>query len=208
MVREGRPIRALTGFVSDTEYLGIHRIPEERSDYYTFAGEIPWSQINGPQGGQTGRCQTDHAFYGYKRGKWGGIPVEVSIRRWAWETRYSLLNQASGIDFPSPSICDSFNLRSCHAGYDLFDTVGNIASPYRAWPADDDEGFSRSHLVYLRRDILASYLEQSNQRFIWIPWGERNVHYRQDEGGLSKGATEALQEHVNCSISVIKFENP
>lgn len=207
MIRDGRPFRALSEVVAKTEYLGNHRIPEEGADYYLFAGEIPWSQMYGAQEGRTGgRRQIDRAFYGYKHGKWGGIPLEVPIRRWAWESYHSELNQVSGIDLPSPSICNSFNLRSHDAGFDLFDTSGVPASLYREWPADDDDGFTRSHVLYLRTDLMDLYLQQTSQRFIWIPWGERNVHYRRHERGLSAGATRALQEHVNCFGSVVHFD--
>jgi hypothetical protein len=206
MIREGTPFRALTDFIDNTEYLGNHRIPEEGADYYLFAGELPWSRMFGNQEGRRSRRQMDHAFYGFRDGSWDAIPVEVPIRRWAWETHHSLINQTSGIDVPSPSICDSSNLRSHHAGFDLFDAEGKPASLYREWPADDADGFTRSHVVYLRQDLLTSYLERTKQRFLWIPWGERNAHYRAHERGLSMGATDAIRNHANCFGEVVHFE--
>lgn len=206
MIRDGFPFRALSEYVDNTEYLGKYCIPEEGADYYTFAGEVPWSRMCGIQEGQSNRRQLGHAFYGFQHGRWNGIPVEVPIRRWAWETHHSLINQASGVNFPSPSICDLSNLRSHNAGFDLFDAEGKPASLYREWPADDADGFTRSHLVYLRQDLLTSYLEFTKQRFLWIPWGERNAHYRAYERGLSSGATDAISKHVNCFGNVIHFE--
>jgi hypothetical protein len=85
------------------------------------------------------------------------------------------LNQASGITFPAPAVCEHLGLRN-HAGtFDLWDSHGNRATIYREWETPDRYG--SSHLLYLRQDLLQNYLRHTDQILVWVPWGERTLHH-------------------------------
>jgi hypothetical protein len=75
---------SLIELVRDADYLGNHRIPDAASDYYTFAGEIPWSRRFGTDFRRTNgssKRSVDKAFLRHASGRWLGIPVEIPVHR-------------------------------------------------------------------------------------------------------------------------------
>ena len=55
------------------------------------------------------------------------------------------------------------------------DTRGDSATIYREWDTPDRYGMSP--LLYLRQDLLTTYLRDTSQILVWVPWGERTLHY-------------------------------
>ncbi|MEX0922616.1 MAG: hypothetical protein WDZ84_07555 [Rhodovibrionaceae bacterium] len=108
-----------------------------------------------------------------------GVPVELPVVSYAWESYHSTQNKAGAIDYPSPSICKRLDLRNTDDMVDLVDPRGKPATRYRVFNKDSD--FSKSHLLYLRKDLLYAYLRQTRQRIVWLMWGERSIHYSQFE---------------------------
>lgn len=162
------------------EYPGNHAIPEPRSDHYTFAGEIPWSQQFASELRDTaGNAAPDiqEAFEYHDGSKWvSGIEVEVPVRRFAWESYHSELNQVSGVDVPAPSLGERLGLVNRKGEWDFFDSSGQIATLYREF--NDNEKSSRSHLLFIRADLMAKYLGDDHD-LLWLVWGERNIHYKE-----------------------------
>jgi len=163
------------------EYPGNMEIPEPLEEYYTYAGEIPWS----PHFGKTiresnGRAKRDirEAFVRYDGKQWlSGIPVEVPVYRFAWERYHSALNQVSGIIVPAPALCEQLRLSNRQGEWDLYDLEGRIATIYREFKGYEDT--FRSYLFYLRADLMKRYLN-SRQTLVWLLWGERNFKHRTD----------------------------
>jgi hypothetical protein len=166
--------------ISDLDYLGNDRIPDGGADHYTYAGEVPWSSRFGAdlrrRDGRARRHMESAPYYWRPDRGWHGMArVEVPVHRWNWETYHSALNQASGITFPAPALCEHLGLRNHGGTFDLWDPRGNRATIYREWETSDRYG--SSHLLYLRQDLLGSYLRHTGQILVWVPWGERTLHY-------------------------------
>lgn len=104
-----------------------------------------------------------------------GIPVEVPRHTLSWESHHSTENQSGYADFIAPALCDFLKLRNKGSSQDLFDENGNPASLYRMF--GDGSDYYRSNLLYIRRDLLESYLRQTGQKLVWFIWGERDFKH-------------------------------
>lgn len=181
LVDEG-DLPALQQFIAQDSYLGNHDIPEPPSDFYTYLGEIPWSDTYGSElrsaRGVTSQ-QYGYAFTRFEGGSWRpGVRVEVPVRRWAWESHHTQLVRTGSVDFPAPALAEALDLVNHNGPLDLYDAQGRLATIYRVWP-DERGGSFDSHVLYIREDLITQYLEQTSQRFVWVPWGERTLHYEQ-----------------------------
>ena len=141
--------------------LGRVDMPSMGGDVYTYAAEIPWSKRFGThfrdsRGKSKRNVQSAIEWWGAGKSA-TGIPVEVPVHEFEWESYHSQLNQVSGITFPSPSICEALNLVNHSRTLDLFDEHGNPATLYREFSRGS--GTSRSRVLYLREDLLSKYLD-------------------------------------------------
>lgn len=156
---------------------GHGSVPEPLDDYYTYAGEVPWSRHFGPSLRRTSglaRRHTDWAFRRYSR-NWGGAPVEIPVHRWAWESYHSTMNQVEAAMFVAPSICESLGLVNHRDSLDLFDSRGERATAYvRARPGNP---YFPLQWLYIREDLLDAYLRETRQQLVWVQWGERELSY-------------------------------
>lgn len=157
-------------------------IPDPRDEHYIYGGEIPWSTRFGCDVRDSdGRASPDRreAFVRHDGTKWlPGISVEVPSARFVWESHHSSLNQVSGAVVPAPALCDRWNLSNRRGEWDFYDEEGLPASIYREFKADSDT--FGSHLAYMRADLVAEYLAETNQVLVWVLWGERDLHHRVD----------------------------
>ena len=156
-------------------YLGNSAVPETDEEYFTFAGEIPWSDrfaLSFRAGRGRLRQNIKKAFSRRdKRFRERGIPVEVPAHGYAWERYHSVMNQRSGAEFfPAPALCSALGLVNRGRGFELYDQKGRIASLCRRFEA---EGID-SRLLYIRKSQLKKYLRMTKQVSVWIFWGERD----------------------------------
>jgi hypothetical protein len=175
------------------DYPGNRAIPEPLDDYYTFAGEIPWStQFGFDLRDTNGKAERDEreAFERYdSEGRQPGIPVEIPAYRFSWESYHSELNQTGGTLVPAPALCDELRLTNRLGEWDLYDPAGRLASAYREFKGPTDG--QRSSLLFLRADLMAKYLSD-NRVLVWLVWGERNFHHR---GSFSSSLRDAFDGH-------------
>jgi hypothetical protein len=108
-----------------------------------------------------------------------GVPVEVPVYEFAWESYHSALNKAGRITLPAPALCERLSLSNRQGEWDLYDAMGCTASLYREFKGDEDK--IRSDLLYLRQDLMANYLAQTRQALVWLLWGEREIESRMTE---------------------------
>lgn len=152
-----------------------HHLPE---DHYTYAGEIPWSSNFGADfRTRAGRVlpSLDPLFSQYVNGRWEhGPSAEIPVHGFGWESYHSTLNQAGNTIYPSPALCDALGLFGYGPTRDLFDRPGRRASLYRKWN-DRPGDYFRSHVFYMRRDLLLRYLRRTGQCLVWQLWGERSL---------------------------------
>lgn len=174
LVENGEADRLCTLF-SGLEYPGNDAIPDAPGQYYTYAGEMPFTLVPGlPAAG-------DQEDDGYEKkvsaDRWSdsGVPVDIPVQKYNWESYHSVVNQYSGSVLPSKQICEALNLRYRANKWDLHDASG-VASLYREVGEDDSQ--ISGWFSYLRRDLLDNYLRQSGKTLVWLMWGERGVHYR------------------------------
>jgi hypothetical protein len=192
---QGHVIEQLRTRIEQTDYLGNHKIPEAAEDYYTFAGEVPWSHRFGSvlrRKDGSAKGHHENAIEWYSPGR-TPYPVEVPVHYWAWESYHSEMNNVSGVKFPAPALTEYCGLQSRDASFDLYDSTGRIATLYR----DLDGMESGSHVLYMRADLVQQYLTATNQQLVWIPWGERNLHHDVVERRLERGVQKARMEHAN-----------
>lgn len=151
-------------------YLGNDYIPDEPTDYYTFAGEIPWSS----EFGRENDTEKDYGPYEFAVGEHGSENpiVEILSHRFGWESGRSLLNEAEGYSVPSKVFSQQFSLKSGTATLDQFDSQGNLASMSLGPPICCQEDGS---VLYIREDLLREYLDLNEAAFIVVAWGERNI---------------------------------
>lgn len=150
-------------------YPGNFWLPEIPSDYYTFAGEVPWS----PEFGRRADADStpeERYCKAVELEKGRPVAVEVLAHEYAWEGYHSELNQAGGSLVPSRSFSVKFDLRAVPQSFDQSQPDKTIAA--RSLRAPD--GFS-GNLLYLRKDLVREYA--AGRRLIWFMWGERNVHF-------------------------------
>ena len=86
------------------QYPGNFAIPRPHEDYYTYGGEIPWSiRFGAPmkRSGNPTKRDIQEAFEYWPSKEHTGIPVEIPVWEFSWESYHSQLNQVSGITVPA-----------------------------------------------------------------------------------------------------------
>lgn len=104
-----------------------------------------------------------------------GAVIEIPVWRFSWESYHSTQNNGGNPEYPSPAMVDFLGLEKRGGETDLFDRSGNRATIYRN--SSEDNPYDRSHLLYIRSDLLRGYLEHMKKRVVWLNWGERGVHH-------------------------------
>jgi len=195
--------------MSTLDYLGNSRIPEPGDDYYTYAGEIPWSPLYANDFRLASRRARRHVSPMLERFSDGrriaSGRVEVPVHRWSWESYHSSLNQVSGIEFLAPALCEKLGLVNHNGTFDLWDQAGRQASVYREFEVADR--FGNSSLLYIRQDLLKQYLSLTRQVLVWIPWGERTLNYKLFNHGRPEepAVQTALQNNQNTFGELIGY---
>jgi hypothetical protein len=206
LVKKRKSASALRAFNAIT-YPGNSAIPERLKDYYTYAGEIPWSEHFGTylrdEGGKAKRNEED-AFSRHDGRRWlRGIKVEIPSHTFSWESYHSRLNQVSGVDVPAPALCDRLGLRNRQGQWDFYDPLGNLATVYREFK-DTQDSFGSS-LLYLRADLMAEYLSEGDLDLLWFVWGERGFYYK-DAPKLNSELHNLFEGHREIHRHSAKWE--
>lgn len=163
---------------TDLKYPGNGAIPEGESDYYTYAGEMPFSSIPGMPNLESQEDKQAEHMVSVDRWSDDGVVVDIPVQQYRWESYHSVMNQSGDAYLPSKMLCEVLSLRYLANKWDLHDTSG-AASLYRK--VGEYGSQASGSFSYLRRDLLDSYLAQSGKALVWLMWGERNLHYRSAE---------------------------
>ena len=154
-----------------TRYPGNDAIPRPSEDYYTFAGEIPWS-ANFASGLRTregkARRNLQPAFERWDQGPVRFL-VEVPVHDFNWESYHSAMNQTRGFETPAPALSEVLGLVNRPRRSDLFDASGRQATVYRKI-----RNARSGNVLYMRKRVLQRYLQETHQKLAWVTWGERN----------------------------------
>jgi hypothetical protein len=171
------------------ELTGLHN----PSDYYTFAGEIPWHPDFGAEGGPE--------MYVLDLGPFGGpsLKVELLAHQYAWESYHSLLNQAGSAYVPSRRFSEAFDLRGKPGTFDQVLPDGSLASRTFSAPP----GFS-GMLLYVREDLLRRFA--GNRAFVGLAWGERQIVMDHSRGGAPEWLVRVAQSGADTWKQVFALE--
>lgn len=140
--------------------------------------------------------------------KISGVRVEIPFRQFSWESYHSSLNDFSGFDILAPSLIQKLGLVTWNREVDFRDKDGKLATAYRefgsGWKGD------HFHLLYIRKDLLQTYLKSTRQKLIWCNWGERGWVDKGEMGdGIrsNSGRLKMLQEHMHIFRSLHKLDD-
>ncbi|TDV92881.1 hypothetical protein BDK62_11516 [Halomonas alkaliantarctica] len=190
-------VERLCKLFTGLEYPGNEAIPQEPGYYYTYAGEMPFSSLPGlPVAHEQ---EDDRTEYMVSIDIWSnsGVAVELPVQKYNWESYHSVMNQNSCACLPSKRLCKALSLRYHANKWDLNDASG-VASLYREvgeYGSQINGSFS-----YLRRDLLDSYLAQSDKTLVWLMWGERGVHHRSTEANLHEHYVNHQHIHKRAHV--------
>lgn len=195
------PARSIHGIRSELDSgrdIADRGLPEPGADYYTFHGEIPWSiafgsDIRTAKGRP--RHTSDRAFDYFDNGWREGIPVEVTCRRWAWESHHSSLNAGGPRPFPSPALSSAVGLRIVGGSSDMVDANLQVATVLREAPGP---GYG-SRFLFMRCDLLEKYMRARRLHLVQAVVGERDLGSRYFEPDLTESLRALYQSRVNRS---------
>jgi hypothetical protein len=200
-----RSIDRLRKEVHSGREFGDRGFPDSGADYYTYHGEVPWSENFGSdvrtERGMP-RHLNDRAFDYFEHGWRRGIAVEDACRRWSWEDYHSQLNQVGGVVFPAPPIAEALHLRIARGSSDMLDEKGRLATVFRR---ADGPGFG-SCFLYMRRDLVQRYEAQRNLRLVQAIVAERNLSYRATDRGISDSLRKVFQSRAQVTERVFGLE--
>lgn len=142
--------------------LGNRWLPEKPTTHYAFAGEFPWSD-------------TWHAF------GWCDISFDVRwprrefkalipVHEYGWESYHSVLNQDAHATLLAKELALDLSLVGQPQTHDLYDQTGRRATIAVTHRIDHN---NEQHLLYLRKDLLDSYLAKNGYGLACAVWGER-----------------------------------
>lgn len=195
-------VRTLGRVFDGMEYPGNYAIPEQPEHHYTYAGEMPFKETPGlteaPRHVRMEGCyrngiaadddefeeeddryESDPQPRVGERGWGGGVPVELPVQQYCWESYHSALNTAGTTVLPSTALCESLGLNYSAGKWDLYDTRG-AASIYRQVSRENatDDKCLTGWICFLRADLLERYLQENGMSLVWLMWGERGLHHR------------------------------
>jgi len=138
-----------------------------------------------------------------------GIRVEIPMTHYSWESYHSALNAYSGFALPSASLLQRLSLASRDRETDFYDQSGRPGVVYRE--SGDGWKGNRFELLYIRADLLRTYLRQTRQTLVWCNWGERDWLDKMDGYSMRKmpGRNEIWQGnmHIHRSFASWKVSN-
>jgi len=124
--------------------------------------------------------------------------IEAESFRWpfSWESYHSTVNDYSGFTFPSPWLCDSESLVSFGRSINLRDKNGRLATLYLS---EGENWRNRVDFLFIRKSVLANYLQKRGLELSVVIWGERRVDHdsikqADQRAEIEKSYQAAIQE--------------
>jgi len=151
------------------QHLGGRWLPEKPVCYYAFAGEFPWSDtwhVNG-------WSKIEFEVHGARK----KFDVLIPVHEYAWEGYHSVLNKDVHATLLAKEIALETNLVGQPQTQDLFDSAGRRGTIAVGHGRRPDNSQS---LLYIRKDILDSYLAKNGYRLAIAVWGEREYSTEAD----------------------------
>jgi len=146
------------------------RWPGDPSDYYTYAGEIPWS----PKfAASIMRWEEEPYRDRLELPGVGAFDAEIVTHRFAWESHHSTTNEQGGLLVPSRRLSEAMGLLGSPDGLDHVDADGRVAARVFLAPPHFESG----HALFIRRDVLEGYASRLGREVVLMVRGERQPDY-------------------------------
>jgi hypothetical protein len=158
------------------------------SDYYVFAGEIPWH----PNFASV--ALAEDAYCESVRVGANAVDVEVLAHDYAWESYHSEMNRAGSARVPSHPFSTRFDLRSAPQSFDQFFQDGTRATI----TLGGIDGLD-ADILYVREDLLEQYAGE--RAIVWFVFGEREL--RPYPPSPPEWLVEAQRQQANAWCDVL-----
>lgn len=158
------------------------------SDYYTFAGEIPWHPDFASE------VLAEDAYHEEIRFGTDMVNVEVLAHQYAWESYHSEMNRAGSALVPSHPFSTRFDLRSAPQCFDQFLPDGTRATI----TLGGIDGLD-ADILYVREDLLRQYVGE--RAIVWFAFGEREL--RPYPPSPPEWLVEAQRQQANAWCEVL-----
>lgn len=198
--------------------IGGRSIPEARSNYYTFAGELYCIENAVHDNIVELEFEIERKKVKVKKGEPGYYPqvffeeykikksfpkfiqrdeittkefeILLPVMTYNWESHHSELNSAGHETVVSKELASHLKLSDRPQTFNLFDSDGKLASQNIRYKKD----YNNNHnFVFLRQDLLDKYLKDKNYKLIWGIWGERQVNFKDSREFHSENNIKDLQ---------------
>jgi hypothetical protein len=185
------------------------RIPGSSSDYYTFAGEYPWSShcLSGSKQNEnfieSPKCELTEIL---RHGESKKIMVERTAYRWVWESYHSALNKVEAVTLLHPWIASHLDLITQDGEFELRDSGGHLATRVRIGEVEGE--YRRNEVLYFREDQLAKYLTSNQLALIWVERGTRNTSQDPWKTRQNPKIQAAYDSRANDFLQVTVYRPP
>ncbi|WP_338791834.1 hypothetical protein [Bernardetia sp. MNP-M8] len=199
-------------------------LPEKKENYYTFAGELYYCKESTHDNYTILEFETDKKTVKIKKGESGYYPsihydlnednlelreefpdeieTEVSdikefevlmpAMEYNWESHHSSTNNAGHTTVVGKEVANHLDLLNQPQTFDLLDEHGKLASMNIHY----EKNYNNNHnFVYIRKDLFDKYLSDTNSKFVWVMWGERDVRFKTEEEKEEFFKTNPFKRH-------------
>lgn len=108
-----------------------------------------------------------------------GYESLIPVRFYNWESYHSKVNQAGSAMVPAKELALELGLCSQPQTFNMYKKNGDVASI--TTQSGSFENRNTQYLLYLRQDLLDTYLQNNDLEIVWVIWGEREFGFESIE---------------------------
>lgn len=129
--------------------------------------------------------------------------VMLPVMEYSWESYRSTTNNVEHIRVVGKEIASKLKLKNQAQSFDLIDSNSELASQNIRYYEDYNNNHS---FVYIRKDLLQSYLKVTKTKLVWVIWGERDILFDSFEERQDFMKKHDIEEH-KLFQEIVEFGN-